>query len=89
MVEVADGVAYVVLDQVGVQRDGSRGGGACGGDDLGARVDDVACRPHSRDGGAAGGVHGDPAVGVDLSAEADEEGVVGDEAGWHEQRRGG
>ena len=32
---------------------------------------------------------GDPAVGVDVSAEADEEGVVRDEAGRHEQRVAG
>jgi hypothetical protein len=36
VVEVADGVAHVVLDQVGVEGDGGCGAGACGGDDLGA-----------------------------------------------------
>ncbi len=73
MVEVADGVAYVVLDEVGVDRDGGRGAGAGGGDDLGARVDDVSGGPDSGDAGAPGLVDGDPAVGVDVAAEADEE----------------
>ena len=41
------------------------------------------------DAGASGGVDGDPAVGVDVAAEADQEGVVRDEAGWHEQRVAG
>ncbi len=35
-------VADVFLDRVGVQSDSGRGAGACGGDDLGARVDDVS-----------------------------------------------
>ena len=39
MVEVVDGVSDVFLDQVGVDGDGGRGAGACGGDDPGTRVD--------------------------------------------------
>jgi hypothetical protein len=44
VVVVVDGETYVVGDQVGVERDGGRGTGTGGGDDLGARVDDVPCR---------------------------------------------
>ena len=84
--EVADGVAHVVLDEVGVDGDGGGGAGAGGGDDLGARVDDVAGGPDAGDAGASGGVGDDPAVVVDVAAEADEQGVVRDEAGRHEQR---
>ena len=86
---IADGVADVVVDEVGVEGDGGRGAGAGGGDDLGAGVDDVAGGPDSRDAGAAGGVGGDPAVVVDVAAEADEQAVVRDEAGRHEQRVAG
>ena len=55
VVEVADRVADVFLDQVGVHSDGGRGAGARGGDDLGAWVDDVAGRPDAGNAGAAGG----------------------------------
>src|SRR3954470_22434297 len=86
VVEVADGVAHVFVDQVGVDGDGRRAGGAGGGDDLGAGVSDVAGGPDPRDAGAPGGVDGDPAVGVDVAAEADEQGAVRDESRRHEQR---
>jgi hypothetical protein len=66
VVEVADGVVHVVVDQVGVDGDGGRGAGACSGDDLGARVDDVSGGPDSGDAGASGVVDDDPAVGVGL-----------------------
>src|SRR5664279_1429470 len=85
VVEVADGVAHVFLDQVGVDGDGCCGTGAGGGDDLGARVDDVPGSPNTGDTGARGGVDGDPAVGVDVAAKADQQGAVRDEAGWDEQ----
>src|SRR3954454_11308638 len=85
-VEGVDGVTDVVLGEIGVQGDGGRGAGAGGRDDLAARVDDVACGPHARDGGAAGGVRGDPAVVVDLAAEVDEEAAVRYEARRDEQR---
>src|SRR4051794_13497199 len=88
-VEGVDGVTDVVLGEIGVQGDGGRGAGAGGGDDLGARVDDVACGPHARDGGAAGGVRGDPAVVVDLAAQVDEEPAVRYEARRDEQRLAG
>src|SRR3954464_6634069 len=84
VVEVADGVAHVFVDQFGVDGDGRRGAG--GGDDLGAGVGDVPGGPDPRDTGAPGGVDGDPAVGVDVAAEADEQGAVRDQAGRHEQR---
>ena len=45
--------------------------------------------PDAGDAGAPGGVDGDPAVGVDVAAQADQQGVVRDEAGWHEQRVAG
>src|SRR6476646_8372576 len=85
VVEVADGVAYVFLDQVGVDGDVGRGTGAGGGDDLGAGVDDVPGSPDSGNTGAPGGVDGDPAVGVDIAAKADQQGAVRDEVGWDEQ----
>ena len=48
----------VVVDEVGVDGDRGRGSGAGGGDDLGARVDDVAGRPDAGGVGAAGAVDG-------------------------------
>ena len=83
---VADGDAHVVVDQVGVERDGGCGAGVRGRDDLGARVDDVPGGPDPGDAGAPGGIDGDPAAVTDVGAEAGEEGVVGDEPGRHEQR---
>jgi hypothetical protein len=79
VVEVANCRAHVVLDQVGVEGDGGCGTGACGRDDLRARVDNVSGSPDSGDAGAPGAVDDDPAVGVCLGAEAVEERAVRDE----------
>jgi hypothetical protein len=88
VVEVADCVAHVVVDQVGVEGDGGRGAGACGGDDLGARVNDVSGGPNSGDAGAAGVVDGDPAVGVGVAAEAVEEEFETKRGGTNSASRG-
>ena len=66
VVEVADGVAHVFVDQVGVDGDGRRGAGAGGGDDLGAGSAMFPAARTPGDTGAPGGVDGDPAVGVDV-----------------------
>jgi hypothetical protein len=89
VVEVVNGVADVVVDEVGVHRDGVRGTGTCRGDDLGAWVDDVAGGPDPGHAGASGGVDVDvdPAMRVSGATEAEEKAVVGDEAWRHETAR--
>jgi hypothetical protein len=68
-----DGLADVVVDEVGVDGDRGGGSGAGGGDDLGARVDDVPSGPDTGDAGPAGGVGDDPAVLVGGASQAGEE----------------
>src|SRR4029079_10804018 len=76
----------VVLDEVGVDVDGGGRTLAGGGDDLGARVGDVAGHPDAGASGAPGGVFDDPAALVARAAEAHEQLVVGHEGGRDEQR---
>jgi len=66
---------HVVGDEIGVDGDRCGGALACGGDDLGARVHDVARRPHTINAGAAGAVDdGEPGV-VEPAAEAGEQAI--------------
>src|SRR5829696_1934268 len=78
---IADSVAHVVFDEVSVERDGGHRACAGGGDDLGARVGDVSGRPDSRNACPSRGVGGDPAVGVQIAAKADEQAVFGTKRG--------
>ena len=82
---IADSVAHVVFDEVSVERDGGHRACAGGGDDLGARVGDVPGRPDSRNACPSRGVGGDPAVGVQIAAKADEQAIVANEARRDEQ----
>ena len=83
---MVDGVAHVLVDEVGVEGDGRSGPGAGGGDQLGAGVDDVAGGPHAGHGGVPGAVDGHPALRIGGAAQIDEQGVVRDEAWRYEQR---
>src|SRR5919205_4672755 len=85
--EGVHGGADVLIDEVAVDGDGGRGTFTGGGDDLGARVGDVAGDPDAADAGRPVGAGGDPAVLVEGAAQADQQVIVGDEPRWDEQRR--
>lgn len=85
--EGVDGGRGVLLDEVGVDRDGRGRSLPRRGDDLGTGVDRVAGAPNARDGGAADDVGHGPAVVAGGAAEADKQVAVGDEA-WPDEHRG-
>ena len=83
--KVPDGVADVVLDEVGVEAMAAAEPAPAAVMTWARGSTMFPADPDAGDAGAPGGVGADPAVVVDVAAEADEQGVVGDEAGRHEQ----
>jgi glycosyltransferase involved in cell wall biosynthesis len=77
--------ADVLLDEVGVDVDGSSGSFAGSGDDLSAWVGDVAGDPDAGDARESVRRGDCPPIVVDVAAQADEQAVVGDESRWDEE----
>ena len=79
--EVTDGVADVLVDEVGVDGDGGRGAFARGCDDLGPWVADVAGGPDSWGGRLAAQIDPDPAVLVEAQPRSRRMSLLGTKRG--------